>query len=132
MLRRHPYYQCHPQGNGKNVSGSRIQKLYFGHTKMRYGLGWKEVFQETLSMAATDAPNPGGPGILSSYFPYIIKKSNDFRDVCLGVKGDLTVVAFFFKKKIICLFIWLRQLLDVAGGIFLCSLRTLVAACRLS
>ena len=99
MLRRHPHYQCHPQGNGKNVSGSRIQKLYFGHTKMRYGLGWKEVFQETLSMAATDAPNPGGPGILSSYFPYIIKKSNDFRDVCLGVKGDLTVVAFFLKKE---------------------------------
>lgn len=100
MLRRHPHYQCHPQGNGKNVSGSRIQKLYFGHTKMRYALGWKEVLQETLSMAATDAPNPGGPRILSSYFPDIIKKSNDFRGVCLGVKGDLTVVAFFKKRKL--------------------------------
>ena len=135
MLRRHPCWRCY--GNGKNMSGSRIQKLCSGHTKLRYSLDWKEVLQERLSVAATDAPSsadqPRGPRILSPYFPDIIKNSNDFRGVCLGVKGDLTVVAFLKKKKkkIICLFIWLRQLLDVAK-IFLCSLRTLVAACRLS
>ena len=110
------------------MSGSRIQKLCLGHTKLRYSLDWKEVLQERLSVAATDAPSsadqPRGPGILSPYFPDSIKNSNDFTGVCLGVKGDLTVAAFLKKKKkkIICLFIWLHQLLDVAK-ILLCSLR---------
>ena len=49
--------------------------------------------------------NPGGSGVLSPYIPDIIKKSNDFRGAYLGVKGDLTVVAFLKKENY--LFIYL-------------------------
>ena len=137
MLRRHPYWRCHPQGNGKNMSGSRIQKLCFGHTKLRYSLDWKEVLQERLSVAATDAPSsadqPRGPGILSPYFPDIIKNSNDFTGVCLGVKGDLTVVDFLKKKKKEnYLFIYLAASALRCGKDLSLQLEALVAACRLS